>query len=106
MARYEVNYFDEVLEDDIPGIPANVQDRIERAIEERLKTAPEKYGERLRKSLIGLWKIRVGDYRIIYTIDDKTRHHCHREAVHGEGVCGVWALASTAARRSWPAGYR
>jgi len=73
MARYEVNYFDEVLEDDIPDIPANVQDRIERAIEERLKTAPEKYGERLRKSVIGLWKIRVGDYRIIYTIDDKTR---------------------------------
>ncbi|MBI4611505.1 MAG: hypothetical protein HY726_21150 [Candidatus Rokubacteria bacterium] len=60
MARYEVNYFDEVLEDDIPDIPANVQDRIERAIEERLKTAPEKYGERLRKSLIGLWKIRSG----------------------------------------------
>ncbi len=27
------------------------------------------YGEPLRKSLKGYWKLRVGDYRVIYKID-------------------------------------
>ena len=73
MARYAVTYFDEVLEDDIQEIPVNIQNRIERAVRERLATYPEKYGERLRKSLTGLWKIRVGDYRVVYTIHHDTR---------------------------------
>lgn len=70
---YRVEYFDEVLEEDILPIPVNIRLRIERAIRNRLMSAPEQYGERLRRSLIGLWKIRVGDYRVIYTIDDAKR---------------------------------
>jgi mRNA-degrading endonuclease RelE of RelBE toxin-antitoxin system len=41
---------------------------IDRAIEARLATEPEKYGTRLRRSLLGLWKLRVGDYRVVFEL--------------------------------------
>ena len=47
---------------------ADVRVRIHRAIQNRLTTAPEQYGAPLRKTLKGLWKLRVGDYRIVYSI--------------------------------------
>jgi mRNA interferase RelE/StbE len=30
--------------------------------------APHQYGETLRKTLKGYWKLRVGDYRVVYKI--------------------------------------
>ena len=60
--------FDILFHHDIPGDPANIQDRIHRAIENRLGSAPDQYGERLRQSLHGYWKLRVGDYRIVFEI--------------------------------------
>ena len=45
-----------------------MRDRILDAIEHRLSRDPTHYGERLRKSLHGFWKIRVGDYRVVYEI--------------------------------------
>jgi mRNA interferase RelE/StbE len=56
---------------DVAAIPANVRDRIRRAIETRLMTRPEQYGERLRKDLAGAWKLRVGDYRIVFDLEPK-----------------------------------
>lgn len=87
MANYPVSYFEEVLKDDLPTIPANIQNRIERAISERLTSYPEKYGERLRKGLTGLWKLRVGDYRIIYEIEGQVVRIwmiAHRKEVYEE----------------------
>ena len=49
-----------------------MQARIMRAIERRLMTEPTKYGERLRRSLTGLWKLRVGDYRVCYETQERT----------------------------------
>jgi len=46
--------------------------------------APEKYGVPLRKTLKGYWKLRVGDYRIIYKISSNTIYLlaiCHRSIV-------------------------
>ena len=45
--------------------------RIEKAIETRLATAPHQYGEPLRKTLHGYWKLRVGDYRVVFKIVEK-----------------------------------
>ena len=53
---------------DLEAIPGVMRRRIQRAIEERLMTRPEEYGERLRKDLAGAWKLRVGDYRIVFDI--------------------------------------
>ena len=64
----QVIYHPKVLSDDIPRLNKDIADRIKRAIEHRLLVAPEKYGTRLKKGLGGYWKMRVGDYRIIYRI--------------------------------------
>lgn len=56
---------------DLKTIPANMRARIRRAIERRLTTEPGEYGERLRKDLAGAWKLRVGDYRIVFDLDPK-----------------------------------
>jgi mRNA interferase RelE/StbE len=32
-------------------------------------TAPQEYGLPLRKSLGGYWKLRVGDYRVVFKIE-------------------------------------
>ncbi len=65
---YTLLYHPEVVEEDLPPIPLNVQRRIARALEARLSVAPERYGEPLRGTLKGYWKLRVGDYRVVYKI--------------------------------------
>ena len=70
--RYAVVYRPEVATEDLPRVPRNLRARIMRAVETRLMTEPTRYGERLRRSLIGLWKIRVGDYRVCYEIAGHT----------------------------------
>ena len=67
MSPYLIEYRPEI-NDDLDRIPRNVQARIKRAIEQRLETNPIRFGERLRRSLIGLWKLRVGDSRVVYEI--------------------------------------
>jgi mRNA-degrading endonuclease RelE of RelBE toxin-antitoxin system len=71
-AGYSVVYRPETVAEDLPRIPRNLQTRIMRAIESRLMTEPGRYGERLRRSLTGLWKLRVGDYRVCYEIQERT----------------------------------
>ena len=53
---------------DIPLLDARLRTRIKNAIETRLVTAPHLYGEPLRKTLRGYWKLRVGDYRVVFKI--------------------------------------
>ena len=61
-------YHPKVVEEDLVGIPVNVQRRLARALEARLGSAPEQYGEPLRGTLRGYWKLRVGDHRAVYKI--------------------------------------
>lgn len=56
------------VEGDIARIDEKTKKRIKTAIENRLMLAPHLYGEPLRKTLKGYWKLRVGDYRIVYKI--------------------------------------
>ncbi|MBU2573272.1 MAG: type II toxin-antitoxin system RelE/ParE family toxin [Elusimicrobia bacterium] len=56
---------------DIAGFPQNIKDRIRKAIEDRLIPDPVRFGEPLRRSLSGLRKLRVGDYRVIYRIQGR-----------------------------------
>ena len=72
MTAYNNEHRPEVYDHDFPNIPRNIRARIIRAIEQRLMTNPTGYGTRLAQSLRGLWKIRVGDYRIVYEIEEKT----------------------------------
>ena len=64
---YQPIYHHEIP-DDLADIPANIKERIRKAIETRLLIDPINYGLPLRKSLQGHRKLRVGDYRIIHRI--------------------------------------
>ena len=75
----------DVAREDLEELPRNIRARILRAIEQRLVTAPMHYGVRLRQSLTGLWKLRVGDYRIVYAIEAgqvTVWAICHRKQVY------------------------
>ena len=65
---FELRYHPEVRDVDIPAINAKLRVRIQKTIETRLVAAPHQYGEPLRKTLKGYWKLRVGDYRVVYKI--------------------------------------
>ena len=65
---YAVEIRDVALED-LGEMPQNIRARILRAIEQRLTTAPTRYGVRLQQSLTGLWKLRVGDCRVVYELE-------------------------------------
>lgn len=60
------------VEKDLKKIPNNIKSLIKRAIEERLKVNPVQFGIPLKQNLKGLMKLRVGNYRIIYSIEEKT----------------------------------
>ena len=64
----ELRYHPDVRNIDIPALNKKLRDRIKKAIETRLTTEPQRYGEPLRKTLKGYWKLRVGDYRIVFKV--------------------------------------
>jgi mRNA interferase RelE/StbE len=66
---FELRYHPDVAAKDIPLIHQNLLVRIAGAIKSRLTRAPHQYGAPLRKTLKGYWKLRVGDYRVVYKIE-------------------------------------
>ena len=72
MTKYGVKYHPDVKLKDLPEINSDMKSRIKKAIEERLQVAPYDYGLPLRKSLKRYWKLRVGDYRVVYQLHDTT----------------------------------
>ena len=68
---YQIAYLPVVAREDLPKLNADIRKRIQRAIEQRLTTEPHYYGEPLRHQLKGFWKLRVGDYRVIYRIEGR-----------------------------------
>ena len=65
---YVLAYHPQVVEEDLPLLPLNIRDRISRAIVARLASAPEQHGRPLKGTLKGYWKLRVGDYRVVFKI--------------------------------------
>lgn len=65
---YRLVYHPDVLAKDLPRINANLAHRIVQASAKRLTTEPTYYGEALRHEYKGFWKIRVGDYRVIFKV--------------------------------------
>lgn len=65
---FELRYHPDVRDVDIPKLNETLKKRIKKAIEERLSISPHQFGEPLRKTLKGYWKLRVGDYRVVYKV--------------------------------------
>lgn len=96
---FELRYHPDVRSIDIPLLDGRLRTRIKTAIETRLAAAPHQYGEPLRKTLRGYWKLRVGDYRVVYQISGDTviiLAIIHRRRVY-EAVGGRLAPARPAA---------
>ncbi len=70
--NFKILYHKDVKHIDLPKVSKETKIRIRKAIEERLLTKPERYGVPLRGTLKGYWKLRVGDYRIVYKIEKST----------------------------------
>ena len=84
---FELKYHPDVRAVDIPLINSKLRRRIKKAIETRLTTAPHQYGEPLRKTLKGYWKLRVGDYRVVFKIVESevwVLGIIHRKDVYGK----------------------
>lgn len=64
--------YKESVAKDLKRISKEIQYIIRRAIEEKLGADPVRFGLPLRRDLKGLMKLRVGDYRIIYSIEKET----------------------------------
>jgi len=60
------------VQKDLRGISKDMQYIIRRAIEDKLMADPVRFGRPLRRNLRGLIKLRVGDYRVIYSIQRET----------------------------------
>ena len=69
---YEVLYSEEVIKEDLPKIGEPWKNKIGKAIESKLMTRPEVYGKPLRRSLKNYQKLRVGDYRVIFRVEERT----------------------------------
>ena len=65
---YKLIYHPDVKKTDLPKIDKQNKISIKKAIEERLTTHPEIYGKPLQRTLKGYWKLRVGDFRIVFKI--------------------------------------
>ena len=69
---FRILYHPRVQGEDLPVLNRDLRDRMARAVEQRLAAEPTYYGEPLRHHLKGYWKLRVGDYRIVYTLIEQT----------------------------------
>lgn len=65
---YQVVIDDLVLEKDFKKIDRVDQKRILATIRKKLATEPKKFGQPLRGELKKYWKLRIGEYRVVYEI--------------------------------------
>jgi mRNA interferase RelE/StbE len=67
---YQLLYHADVKKVDLPRMDAKNKAMVKRAIKERLTTQPEVYGKPLQRTLKGYWKLRVGEYRVVFRISE------------------------------------
>jgi mRNA interferase RelE/StbE len=67
---FNIAYHYLVVREDISKLSTTDKDRIKRAIDEKLTKSPEIFGKPLRYSLRGYKKLRVGDYRVVFRVEE------------------------------------
>ncbi|MCB1720901.1 MAG: type II toxin-antitoxin system RelE/ParE family toxin [Rhodospirillales bacterium] len=86
---YKIILEDDVVRRDIPRLPQMVRQHVKKAIREKLTRLPETFGKPLRHNWKGFFRLRVGDYRVVYRIDEPRKTVCvvaikHRRFVYEE----------------------
>ncbi|HJD57716.1 MAG TPA: type II toxin-antitoxin system RelE/ParE family toxin [Rickettsia endosymbiont of Ceroptres masudai] len=69
---YNIIYLDKVTSRDIPKLSPPIKAMVKSAIEEKLLADPIKFGKPLRYNLKNSRSLRIGDYRVIYQIENIT----------------------------------
>lgn len=65
---FTLHYHSQVVKVDIPRVNGSWQKKIKSGIEAKLTFDPLLYGKPLRRDLHGCYKLRIGDYRVIYFV--------------------------------------
>jgi mRNA interferase RelE/StbE len=65
---YSVLIDELIFAEDFKVIDKNDQQQIIKTIRKKLTLAPTQYGKPLRENPKGLWKLKIGQYRVIYKI--------------------------------------
>ena len=65
---YKVLIDELVFSEDFKRIDRPSQQRIIKAVRDKLSTEPKAYGKALGGDLKGFWRLRVGQYRVIYQV--------------------------------------
>ena len=69
---FEIIYHPDIASKDLPKISPDWRQKIRKAIETKPAAAPQEFGEPLRRTLKGYWKLRVEDYRVVCKVQAKT----------------------------------
>lgn len=72
MALYKIQFSDRAQLEDLPRLDAFVRIEIASAIEKKLETTPEMFGKPLRHTMRLMRVLRVGDWRVVFTITGVT----------------------------------
>ncbi|WP_353270984.1 type II toxin-antitoxin system RelE family toxin [Wolbachia endosymbiont (group A) of Hedychridium roseum] len=86
LERYKIKSLKSVTERDLPNLPKTIRLRVQKAIKERLTVDPVNLGEPLHHSLKGLRRLRVGDYRVVYRVDQSERTVVITEIGHRDTI--------------------
>jgi mRNA interferase RelE/StbE len=65
---YNIIYHKDAIKD-IKNIDKHILLRIKNSIEKKLTERPEIFAQHLKHELKNYWKLRVGDYRVVFKID-------------------------------------
>ena len=68
---YRVTIDELVFDKDFTKITAVDQRRIIKVVRQKLTSKPKEFGQPLRGDFKGYWKLRVGEYRIIYSVEEE-----------------------------------
>ena len=82
---FNIEYHKIVVKEDISALPKREKARIKKAIENKLFERPEVFGKPLQYSLKGYRRLRVGDYRVVFRVEnDNVIIFCiaHRSSIY------------------------
>ena len=66
---YLLRYHPLIWKEDFKQMDRPQQQRLIRTVEKKLATRPDQYGRPLSGLLQGYWKLKVGEYRVVYRIE-------------------------------------
>jgi mRNA interferase RelE/StbE len=69
---FRIVLLEQVPAEDIPRLSKRDYERIGREIAKKLTEHPEIFGKPLRRALKGYRALRVGDFRVVFRIQEKT----------------------------------